>query len=240
MTEGIATEVMGCETAAALWKALENLYGAHSKSRNNIIHNKSPQQPATIYAKSLAYLNHFQQVSSTDKAPPITSSVAAHQPWRSPPCGQLKMNVDAAVDTTQNRTGIGSIVRDSSGSVVATISKSIVGNLKSHEMEAKALCHGLQWAQNLQLQISYVETDSVMVVNSITGLASKNLAFKDLIHDVKSQLSYFPNVCVSHVRRDANQAAYGLAKQALALDNDCKWCENFPPTIHFVVVNMTL
>uniref|UniRef100_A0A803NPP4 RNase H type-1 domain-containing protein n=1 Tax=Cannabis sativa TaxID=3483 RepID=A0A803NPP4_CANSA len=85
-----------------------------------------------------------KQVSSTNKAPPIASSVAAHQPWRSPPCGQLMMNVDAAVDTTQNRTGIGSIVRDSSGSVVAAISKSIAGNLKSHEMEAKALCHGLQ------------------------------------------------------------------------------------------------
>ncbi|KAF4390224.1 hypothetical protein F8388_019879 [Cannabis sativa] len=33
MTEGIATEVMGCDTAAALWKSLENLYGAHSRSR---------------------------------------------------------------------------------------------------------------------------------------------------------------------------------------------------------------
>uniref|UniRef100_A0A803P5A9 Integrase catalytic domain-containing protein n=1 Tax=Cannabis sativa TaxID=3483 RepID=A0A803P5A9_CANSA len=33
MTESIATEVMGCSTLAALWKALENLYGAHSKSK---------------------------------------------------------------------------------------------------------------------------------------------------------------------------------------------------------------
>ena len=33
MTEGIATEVMGCESVATLWKALENLYGAHSKSK---------------------------------------------------------------------------------------------------------------------------------------------------------------------------------------------------------------
>uniref|UniRef100_A0A803P9Q2 Reverse transcriptase n=1 Tax=Cannabis sativa TaxID=3483 RepID=A0A803P9Q2_CANSA len=152
------------------------------------------------------------QVTSTDSAPPINSPVAAHQPWRSPPCGQLKMNVDAAVDTTHNRTGFGAIVCDSNGSVVAAISKSNAGNLKLHEMEAKALCHGLQWARNLQLQISFVETDSVMVVNSITGLASKNLAFKDLIFYVKSQLSFFPNVCVSHVRRDANQAAHGLAK----------------------------
>lgn len=31
MNEAISTEVMGCTTAAGLWKALENLYGAHSK-----------------------------------------------------------------------------------------------------------------------------------------------------------------------------------------------------------------
>ncbi|KAF4392709.1 hypothetical protein G4B88_029448 [Cannabis sativa] len=30
ITEVIETEVMGCDSAAALWKALENLYGAHS------------------------------------------------------------------------------------------------------------------------------------------------------------------------------------------------------------------
>ncbi|KAF4375812.1 hypothetical protein F8388_014534 [Cannabis sativa] len=33
MTEGITTEVMGCDSSAALWKALENLYGAHLKSK---------------------------------------------------------------------------------------------------------------------------------------------------------------------------------------------------------------
>ncbi|KAM6568773.1 hypothetical protein CsatB_016758 [Cannabis sativa] len=33
MTETIATEVMGCATSAALWRALENLFGAHSRAK---------------------------------------------------------------------------------------------------------------------------------------------------------------------------------------------------------------
>ena len=33
MTETITTEVMGCGTSASLWRALEQLYGAHSKSK---------------------------------------------------------------------------------------------------------------------------------------------------------------------------------------------------------------
>uniref|UniRef100_A0A803NZX3 Retrotransposon Copia-like N-terminal domain-containing protein n=1 Tax=Cannabis sativa TaxID=3483 RepID=A0A803NZX3_CANSA len=33
MTETIATEVMGCSTSTDLWRALEALYGAHSKAK---------------------------------------------------------------------------------------------------------------------------------------------------------------------------------------------------------------
>ncbi|KAI9162483.1 hypothetical protein LWI28_027854 [Acer negundo] len=37
MTESVATQVMGCSTSANLWKALENLYGAHLKSKMNAV-----------------------------------------------------------------------------------------------------------------------------------------------------------------------------------------------------------
>ncbi|KAK0605463.1 hypothetical protein LWI29_027163 [Acer saccharum] len=37
MTESVATQVMGCSTSANLWTALENLYGAHSKSKMNAV-----------------------------------------------------------------------------------------------------------------------------------------------------------------------------------------------------------
>ncbi|KAK0607470.1 hypothetical protein LWI29_015583 [Acer saccharum] len=37
MTESVATQVMGCSTSANLWTTLENLYGAHSKSKMNAV-----------------------------------------------------------------------------------------------------------------------------------------------------------------------------------------------------------
>ncbi|KAF4347663.1 hypothetical protein G4B88_019351 [Cannabis sativa] len=40
MTEGIGSEVMGCRSAATLWTALEELYGAHSRANMDELRTK--------------------------------------------------------------------------------------------------------------------------------------------------------------------------------------------------------
>uniref|UniRef100_A0A803P3Q4 Reverse transcriptase domain-containing protein n=1 Tax=Cannabis sativa TaxID=3483 RepID=A0A803P3Q4_CANSA len=79
-----------------------------------------------------------------------------------------------------------------------------------------------------------------LTVNSINSRSAAISYFGDLVLDIKNHLSYLSSVCVSHVKRDANQAAHGLAKQTLVLDDDCIWFEEIPSTICFVVVNDSL
>uniref|UniRef100_A0A803PRF2 RNase H type-1 domain-containing protein n=1 Tax=Cannabis sativa TaxID=3483 RepID=A0A803PRF2_CANSA len=131
------------------------------------------------------------------------------------------MCVDAAIDSSRSKIGIGVIIRNSIGQVLAAVSKPAVGNFKSQEMEAKAMFFGLSWAKQLHIPIDYVETDCLMLVNALNGRISQNSGFHDLVSDVSFHLSSFSNVCLSHIKRDADQAAHSLAKQALQLDNDC-------------------
>uniref|UniRef100_A0A803NGI9 Reverse transcriptase domain-containing protein n=1 Tax=Cannabis sativa TaxID=3483 RepID=A0A803NGI9_CANSA len=208
--------------------------------RNNFIHGKPGLSPTQLWAKSVAYFCNFQQQSTSSKSIRDSTGAAAQPHWISPPLDKLKMNVDAACDISRNKIGVGIIIRNSSGQVVAAYSKPLTGRLKPQEMEAKALLIGINWAARCNLSINLFESDSLILVNSINSISNAISSFGDLVLDIKNRLSYLSSVCVSHVKRDANQAAHGLAKHALELDDDCMWFEEIPSTIFSVVVNDAL
>ncbi|KAM6592035.1 hypothetical protein CsatA_014640 [Cannabis sativa] len=221
--------------------------------RNNVIHGKKARRAQNLAAFASVFLQNYRaaQQRSTAAIPAPAPAPSTHpnqfpsRPsapilWRPPAAGAFKLNTDAAVDVSTYTTGIGAILRDVNGHVKAALSMPILGNLKSHEMEAKALFYGLNWALQHHLPIDHIEMDALMVVNALTAPFNSNSEFSDLIMDVLSLLSFFPNVKVSHVNRVANSAAHGLAKFALGVDETCSWLEIIPPPIYSIIVNESL
>ncbi|KAM6542266.1 hypothetical protein CsatB_006713 [Cannabis sativa] len=219
--------------------------------RNQVVHNKKAKLAQVTASFALTYLNNFKSAQSKyqpaaspefsnqqlQQQPLPTVRPPAAPPCQPPPAGAFKLNVDAAVDTSKNVTGVGAVIRTSSGSVVAALSKQLVGNFKSHEMEALALFHSLNWALQQQLPLSQVETDALIVATALQAPFNSKSAFNDILVDISCLLSFFPNVTVSHVKRTANQAAHGLAKFALGVDETCFWFEDIPQPIYSVIVD---
>uniref|UniRef100_A0A803PYL0 RNase H type-1 domain-containing protein n=1 Tax=Cannabis sativa TaxID=3483 RepID=A0A803PYL0_CANSA len=137
----------------------------------------------------------------------------------------------------QQKLGIGAIIRSHDGMVVAALSKVVQGSFRSDEMEAKALFHALNWVSQSQLSITHIETDALRVSTALNSTKSDLSCFSDLIFDIRCLLSFFPSVLVSHAKRSANQAAHGLARFALGLDEDISWVGEIPYPIFTVVVN---
>ena len=66
--------------------------------------------------------------------------------WKPPPTGWFKANVDAAVKTDQQRTGLGIVIRNSEGKVVAVVMKTTKFLDKVDYAEVEATQFGLEIA----------------------------------------------------------------------------------------------
>ncbi|KAM6574462.1 hypothetical protein CsatA_022789 [Cannabis sativa] len=182
-------------------------------AQNNLTtRTQQPQQLLSVSAATDA---------ATEQQPHPLQSAPTAQQWRPPDVDQFKLNVDETVDTPQNVIGVGTILSDSNGHVVAAFSKKLNGNFSSHEMEATTLFQSLNWAIQQQLPLTQIKTDALMVVSALRGPFNSISSFNDLIVDISCLLSFLPNVTITHVKRTANMAAHGLAKFALGVDETC-------------------
>uniref|UniRef100_A0A803Q9W5 RNase H type-1 domain-containing protein n=1 Tax=Cannabis sativa TaxID=3483 RepID=A0A803Q9W5_CANSA len=114
-------------------------------------------------------------------APTATSSSNSHNVtavrWQ-PPIGMgLKINIDAVVNSAAKKLGVGAIVRDHGGHVVAALSKSVQGCFRSDEKEAKALFHSLNWVLQHQISITNIETDALRVFQALTSTSTDLSSF---------------------------------------------------------------
>ncbi|KAM6582575.1 hypothetical protein CsatB_009577 [Cannabis sativa] len=102
-------------TSWSIWKERNNVtHGGTSKPLSQIVSN--------IKRLFEEHIKAWNQRSFTNCSPCNSTSN-----WSNPPYGQLKLNVDAAIDESSRTIGIGAILRNSNGDIVACFSKPMFG-----------------------------------------------------------------------------------------------------------------
>ncbi|CAN1280891.1 hypothetical protein LINPERPRIM_LOCUS17550 [Linum perenne] len=89
--------------------------------------------------------------------------------WHPPPHGQLKINVDAAVFSSNGRTGAGMCIRDHRGAVCGFRMVHRRGLPPAREVEVWAMFEAIKWAEELGLREVILETDAKEVVDRLQG-----------------------------------------------------------------------
>ena len=115
--------------------------------------------------------------------------------------------------------GIGAILQDVDGKVIAQISRHL-GETTNNQAEYRALIAGLEKAQDLKFQEVDCYLDSELVVKQLNReYKVKNAELAPLFLKVHNLSLSFKKIKFTHVRREQNKEADRLANEAM--DRGC-------------------
>ncbi|XP_065636438.1 uncharacterized protein LOC136070424 [Quercus suber] len=134
--------------------------------------------------------------------------------WKPPPWSKLKVNFDWAVFREDNLTGIGVIVRNGEGRVMASMAESFQLPLSITAVEVIAAKKALQFAIDLGLSSIVLEGDSKITIDGRRGEELSLAEYGHLLDEAKDIAKQFAEVEFNHVLRQANKAARNIARHA--------------------------
>nr|GMD81979.1 agamous-like MADS-box protein AGL61 [Ipomoea batatas] len=134
-------------------------------ARNQKIWNGVDSSPKFVVQHSLSYLKEWKYV----RTPPTTvvCSQRNQVKWVKPSVGSLKLNIDVSVHCDASHVGMGWILRDQEGCLVAAQAETRRNPLHPREVEALAVLDALSWLKDYHWDNVLVETDAEVVVRSL-------------------------------------------------------------------------
>ena len=87
--------------------------------------------------------------------------------WRAPQAGFVKVNFDGAVFSDSNKSGVGVVIRDNNGDVLASFSEKIFQAYKVEETEALVALKALTFAHELGFQNVIIEGDVLGLIQAL-------------------------------------------------------------------------
>ncbi|KAL0006362.1 hypothetical protein SO802_013923 [Lithocarpus litseifolius] len=169
--------------------------------------------------------------------PPIPSVCLSQTSWLPPEPGVYKANVDGAVFKNLSCVGIGVLIRDYEGQVVAALSQRFFAPLGPFEVEAKAMEAAVIFARDVGIQNIIFEGDSLQVYNCLHGTSKAPPAVANVLNGILFHLQSFRSFSFSHIRREGNKASHILAQHAQFVGDFAAWVEETPSFLETVIAS---
>ncbi|EPS68405.1 hypothetical protein M569_06367 [Genlisea aurea] len=150
--------------------------------------------------------------------------------WVPPPRPFLKLNFDGGL-VGFSRSGIGGVIRDHRGFVIAWFAHAFSPQVDSECGEFLAARRVLELAQFMRLENVVLEGDCLSCITAINDDVDPSSALGNIIQDIKVLLSGFQSWSAHHMPRDANKVAHLLAKSGLVSTTSFH-DQNLPATVY--------
>jgi hypothetical protein len=157
--------------------------------------------------------------------------------WIPPPVNSFKVNWDASIDRRGNIMGVGIVVRNHAGRVLAAqclVQKFIVDPSTAEAIGARV---GAELGKKLGLHSILLEGDASVVVEALRREEEDLSRFGNVILETKEMLKDFHFWKVNLVKREGNNAAHLLARFATNQELNQVWVDSFPSCISRTICN---
>nr|XP_023887146.1 uncharacterized protein LOC111999255 [Quercus suber] len=154
--------------------------------------------------------------------------------WLPPPSNWVKINFDGATFSDLSSAGLGAIIRNDLGPVMAAFTHLIPLPTSVEMVEVLAARSALCFAKELGFNNIIVEGDSEIVIKALSTNGPSFSSIGHIVKDVKVLASSLGNVSFNHTRRQGNRVAHGLARLACNFIHFQSWMEDVPPAVEGV------
>ncbi|KAL3634184.1 hypothetical protein CASFOL_021238 [Castilleja foliolosa] len=143
----------------------------------------------------------------------IQAGSSTNHPWKSPPPGWKKINVDAAFSNDSACSGI--VLKDTDGSILytAAFTHSCIDALTA---ESLAILDACLYLMSINVVNVIIESDSLNAISFINGSSSNSFwTASPVVDKIKKAWNNWPSWIFKFTPRSANRAAHALAKWAV-------------------------
>ena len=201
--------------------------------RNKSRHDDHPLPLHSIAGFAKNYLCEFKEL---DSPKPLRRRTVSRK-WCPPAAGLVKINFDGAWYNESEKAGLGVVIRNGEGLVLAAMFEQIVKPPSVELLELLAARRAISFAAEIGHVQVVCEGDSLSVVNSLRGNGMENSRGGHLIRDIKSQSNSFLSISFAHVGRQGNAVAHALAQRARQSFLPQIWLECVPTDIMAFVLD---
>ncbi|KAK2649997.1 hypothetical protein Ddye_017486 [Dipteronia dyeriana] len=143
--------------------------------------------------------------------------------WRPPVGGFYKINTDATLVEGKTVVGVGAVIRNHLGQVMASTAQRLEVSISTKLAEAMAILRGIVFTVDSGLVPTVIESNALSVVSLINS-GSPNLTELGLVcGDIAKHIQDGVITAVGFIPRKAKVVAHTLAKMALSIDQDRFW-----------------
>ena len=192
--------------------------------RNNLRLGKKAEPLTHLMQQVKQRLGDFQH-HNTARVEPVGRPPTS---WQPPGPLQYKVNVDGALFEADNTTGLGVVIRNQHGRVMASLSEHILLPPTVLEVEALVARRGLELAVELGFRNIVLESDSQILITALREGSYSLSSIGHIVQDIKFIASYLSLINYTHVRRQCNALAHSLARRAKLVSQCQIWMENVP------------